>query len=74
MEVSKMKYDYEIKGLSFLFDENHFVYKQFEDDKSIHLYVKSRPHSSVKKAGVFMPHMIGSYKIPLFIVSCRLSV
>lgn len=41
-----MKYNNEIKGLSFLFDDNHFVYKQSENEESIHLYVKSRPHSS----------------------------
>lgn len=39
-----MKY-YEIKGISFLLDENHFVYDQIEDNKSIHFYIKSRPHS-----------------------------
>jgi transposase len=39
-----MKYN-EIKGLSFLLDENHFVYKHLKDDESIHIYVKSRQHS-----------------------------
>lgn len=42
--VEIVKYN-EIQGLSFLFGENHYVYKNSEDDKSIHLYVKSRPHS-----------------------------
>ena len=41
-----MKYN-EINSLSFLLDKNHYLYKHTEDEQSIHLYVKSRPHSSI---------------------------
>lgn len=39
-----MKYQ-ETNDYSFLLDPNHFVYDHTEDENTLHLYVKSRPHS-----------------------------
>jgi transposase len=39
-----MKYN-ETNNYSFLFGENHFVHKHTEDENSLHIYIKSRPHS-----------------------------
>ena len=39
-----MKY-YETNDYSFLLGSNHFIYDHTEDKNTLHLYVKSRPHS-----------------------------
>ena len=39
-----MKY-HETQDYSFLLDQNHFIYDHREDQKSLHIYVKSKPHS-----------------------------
>ena len=39
-----MKY-HETRDYSFLLDQNHFIYDHREDQKSLHIYVKSKPHS-----------------------------
>lgn len=38
-----MKY-YETTDYSFLLDENHFIYDHQEDEETLHIYIKSRPH------------------------------
>ena len=40
-----MKYQ-EITDYSFLLGENHYIYKHTEDDDTLHLFVKSRPHEA----------------------------
>ena len=39
-----MKY-HETRDYSFLLDQNHFIYDHREDQKTLHIYVKSKPHS-----------------------------
>lgn len=39
-----MKY-HETQDYSFFLDQNHFIYDQKEDEKTLRLYVKSKPHS-----------------------------
>lgn len=39
-----MKY-HETQDYSFLLDQNHFIYDHREDQKTLDIYVKSRPHS-----------------------------
>ena len=39
-----MKY-HETQDYSFLLDQNHFIYNHTEDQKSLHIYVKSKLHS-----------------------------
>ena len=41
-----MKYP-ETSDYSFLFGENHYIYKHTEDDETLHLFIKSRPHDAV---------------------------
>ena len=40
-----MKYQ-ETANYSFLLGENHYIYKHTEDDATLHLFVKSRPHEA----------------------------
>ena len=40
-----MKYQ-ETTDYSFLFGENYYIYKHTEDDDTLHLFVKSRPHEA----------------------------
>ncbi len=39
-----MRYD-KTHDYSFLLDQNHFIYDHREDQKTLHIYVKSKPHS-----------------------------
>ncbi len=39
-----MKY-HETQDYSFLLDQNHFIYDHSEDQKTLHIYAKSKPHS-----------------------------
>ena len=39
-----MKY-HETDNYSFLLGNNHYVYDHKEDENSLHLFVKSKPHS-----------------------------
>jgi len=39
-----MKY-HETQDYSFLLDRNHFIYDHREDQKALHIYIKSKPHS-----------------------------
>lgn len=39
-----MKY-HETKDYSFLLDQNHYIYNHKEDQNSLHIYIKSKPHS-----------------------------
>ena len=39
-----MKY-HETQDYSFLLDQNHYIYDHKEDEKSLHIYIKSKPHS-----------------------------
>ena len=39
-----MKY-HETQDYSFLLDQNHFIYDHKEDQKTLHIYIKSKPHS-----------------------------
>lgn len=41
-----MKYQ-ETTDYSFLLGKNHYIYKYLEDDNTLHLFVKSRPHEAV---------------------------
>lgn len=38
-----MKY-FETLDYSFLLDENHFIYNRQEDNKALHIFIKSKPH------------------------------
>ena len=40
-----MKYQ-ETTDYSFLLGENYYIYKHTEDDDTLHLFVKSRPHEA----------------------------
>lgn len=40
-----MKYQ-ETTDYSFLLGDNHFIYKHTEDDETLHLFVKSKPHEA----------------------------
>lgn len=44
-KVDWLKYE-ELKSYSFFLDENHFVYDYAEDAQTLHIYIKSHPHSS----------------------------
>lgn len=39
-----MKYN-QTQDYSFLLDQNHFIYNYREDQKTLHIYIKSKPHS-----------------------------
>ena len=40
-----MKYQ-ETMDYSFLLGENHYIYKHIEEDDTLHLFVKSKPHKA----------------------------
>ncbi|MFT5872496.1 MAG: transposase, partial [Clostridium sp.] len=39
-----MKY-HETLDYSFLLDQNYYIYDHIEDQKTLHIYIKSKPHS-----------------------------
>jgi len=39
-----MKY-HETNDYSFLLDQNHYIYDHIQDQKTLHIYIKSKPHS-----------------------------
>ena len=57
-----MKY-HETQDYSFLVDQNHFIYDHKEDPETLHIYIKSKPHScKCPECGVESRALHATYK------------